>query len=273
MVDFKSSPEHGGLPYIWVNGHKRILACLPRPKDKKFGLGHVSAVTPRIPRTSWRNTNFRSLLQFMFDQDGTSSCVGHGAVAALMRARAKMGLKFQRLSTCYCYAQINGGSDQGAVVGDALVQLKNGGTCLEGTVPEGMIYTRQIPKLADVEANRFKIEEAYDAPTFDDIGSLLQLDIPVAFGVQIGRAFTPDSQGIIPGLRGSGGGHCMCAIDTVQINGQWYLVVQNSWGTQWGLQGICFMPESYFVESDNWGVVCAKPDLQDETNPPPVLAA
>jgi C1A family cysteine protease len=93
---------------------------------------------------------------------------------------------------------------------------------------------------------------------------------PVSFGIEIGNRFEPDGQGIIPDQSGRGGGHCMCAVGLKQIGSRWYLKVQNSWSTQWGLAGYCFMPESYFQGGDNWAVITNADDPLDPNVPPVV---
>lgn len=254
----------------WIDdgsGHRRYLACLPK---------RATCALPRfpmapLPRSQWKEVSYRYLAAPILDQDGHGSCVGHGSCTAFDVAWRLGGGTPQPFSACFLYGLINGGQDQGAVVSDALEALKSSGIALETEVPEGMIYKRQFPASSFQTANRFKILEAYAVDNFDLIASAVQLGFPVSFGIEIGQAFEPDSQGIIPDQRGGGGGHCMAGIGLRQLNGRWYIEVQNSWGTRWGQSGYCFMPESYFGRGTDAWAVQAEAEDPSETNLPPVV--
>lgn len=266
MYEIKHSAEHS-LPYVEQGGHRRILAALPRRQT--YGARRFRDVYGVIPRSSWQEVDFSAVVpHWILDQDGTGSCVGHGSCTAFTYGWLLGGATPQEFSACFLYGLINGGSDNGAVVGDALQALKTTGICLLSQVPEGKIYKRDFPQDAFTTAARFKISDAVDCPSFDEIGSALMMRRPVSFGVEIGQAFEPDGSGVIPDQRGGGGGHCMCAMGLKQINGKWHLKVQNSWGEKWGLQGFCYMPESYFQGGDNWAVEFAAEDPQEENVPP-----
>lgn len=80
--------------------------------------------------------------------------------------------------------------------------------------------------------------------------------------------FEPDANGVIPDRRGAGGGHCMFALGLEQIDGRWHLLVQNSWGTRWGREGYCYLPESYFADwHEAWRLKAATDDPKGDVPP------
>ncbi len=256
-----------GLPYVEDgSGHRRILGCL-KP-TRKYGAPLWKDVRAVLPRNAWQECSMISLGVPTLDQDGISGCVGWGSTGAFWEAWNASGGTPHEFSPSFLYAQINGGSDNGAMVGDAIEALTKTGICLSSEVPDDMIYTREIPKSAYDTAARFKVKSWIQCATFDEMATAVQLRKPVSFGVEIGNAFEPNSQGVIPDQRGGGGGHCMRASGLKQINGKWYLEVRNSWGVRFGLGGTCYMPESYFDETDNWAIEVELDDPQEVIIPP-----
>jgi hypothetical protein len=254
-----------GLPYVEQGGHRRILACLAPTRSYAF----PRFASPILPRDQWKECSLRSLGAKILDQNGHGSCVGHGSCSAFTYAWRYRNASPHDFSACFLYGNINGGSDNGAVVGDALESLQSTGICLESEVPENDIFSRDFPRSSYDTAKRFKIEQAYHIETFDEIATAVQLGFAVSIGVEIGQAFEPDGQGVLPELSGGGGGHCMCVLGLKSINGRWYLEVQNSWGASWGAGGFCWMPESYFRgQTDHWAVQACAEDPQEPVEPP-----
>ena len=268
---FGVHPDNG-LPYVDDgSGHMRVLACLPATKEYSH-LPKFSSAFPILPESQW--IEFEDLDDYIpiLDQDGHGSCVGHGSCSAFQVAWSQARETSERFSPCFLYSQINGGRDNGAVVGDAMDQLMKGGICLETTVPEGnVIFDRQLPSTAKLEAERFKLAESYRVSSFPEIMTAIQMRRAVSIGIDIGQAFEPDSSGKLPSQRGGGGGHCLCLrFGAKKFGANWYIKGQNSWGTKWGAQGRFWMDESYFRSSTDHFVPQA-PGL-DPQNPkkPPV---
>jgi hypothetical protein len=105
-------------------------------------------------------------------------------------------------------------------------------------------------------------------PGFDAAATAILEGDPVCFGIDLGQRFEPGANGVIPDRVGQGGGHCMFALGLDQIGGRWLLLVQNSWGTRWGMAGYCYLPESYFSGwHEAWRLKAAADDPQGD-NPP-----
>lgn len=237
----------------------RPLGCKPR----EVGVGKLFATleekVPLIPRSEWKEVDNSHLHWTIIDQDGIGSCNACAAVQALMMARRLAGLRDIELSSGNLYGQINGGRDAGSLLSDALVALKNTGTCMASTIGHLSWRPRQWPDNWREEARKFRILEAFDCPTFDHIASAIQHGYFVDYGIFVGNRFTPDRNGFIPDYRGGFGGHAMCGVGLKYHNSQWYITTINSWGKDWGLNGIAYVPESYFKDSfnDAWALRAA----------------
>jgi hypothetical protein len=255
-----------------TTGQRYGLGLIPSTPDQRraFCSPWRGAV---VPREKWTPIDFRVYAPDVFNQGEQGSCVGHGGIGSLMTLRKMHGHGDERLSPCNLYGQINGGQDRGAIVIDALKALRDTGACLEATVGPSRWQPSGWPSGWKDEAKRFRIEGADELTSFDEIGSAIMQGDPVNFGVMIGNRFKPQgAEGVIPEWDGSqAGGHCMFALGLKAIDGRWHLLVQNSWGTQWGAGGFCYMPESYFRQrfAEMYRLRTATDDPQD-TNPPTV---
>jgi C1A family cysteine protease len=46
------------------------------------------------------------------------------------------------------------------------------------------------------------------------------------------------------------GGHAICIVGLHKRGGQWYYIVRNSWGVDWGLRGYAYIPVSYINDKN-----------------------
>jgi len=226
-----------GFAAIDVGGIPRILNRLLPQKAQRAAMASFADSSSVIPRADWTAIDRRATLPTLIDQKSHGSCVGFGSTGALMSARVLAGMPLQVLSGAYVYSWINGGSDQGAIIGDSVDALMKHGTCLESTVGWDTIYRNQASK-GDTEAQRFKLFESYTINSFDEGVSALQLGFTLVFAVMVGNSFTDlDSDGCC-GYDNGPGNHCVHA-DGVRktSSGEWVLDMKNSWGPSFGDNG------------------------------------
>lgn len=268
----------GGLKYFQGKRDKRYLTRLPPRKgaqyaprfEDKFGV---------IPRDQWKDVDRRAVHSpaWILDQDGHGSCVGHGSVMGLRIARFNSGMTDYKLSATCCYAQINGGSDNGAIIGDSLIALQKTGTILFDKFGPNQIYLRQLPSGWQTEAARFKIDQGYTTPTFDEVVSAIQLGYVVVFGMEVGNNFESFDQYGVAGFASGYGNHCLCIDGCKKLpDGRWAVDVINSWGVDWGPwgNGRCYMVDRHINSADNSDAYAIKTATEDpqETNRPPRYA-
>jgi hypothetical protein len=262
--------KKNNLPYIDVGGHRRYLAALPYPDFKKKSFPRYKDRFQSVPVSDWKDYSIEAWVVGIKDQDGQGSCVGHGSTGALEVARNISGFGATVLSAECCYGQINGGSDNGASVPDALTALRDVGTTTEASIGPLHWQPRGWPSGWKDEAARFKIENGFEINTFEDsVSCVLSTNSPVCIGIDCGRNFNPDNQGVLPDQSGSGGGHCLYMVGVKKFGSVWKARIVNSWG-MWGDHGMCWMPRSYFDNTNggHWGIIAAQSDPQDPNKPP-----
>jgi hypothetical protein len=265
----------GKAASVVANGDERLLTrLLP---DKAI---LVHAKIPRwadekgiIPRDQWKDVDRRAVFgdpDWIYDQDGHGSCVGNGSTGALRRVRYLAGMKDQKLSPGCTYAQINGGRDGGAVIGDSLTALTKTGTCLYTTVGQDPIYLNRLPKGWKDEASRFKIDQAYLAPSFEELVSGIQLGYIAVYGMQVGGNFSSYDGAGVAGVSRGAGNHCMHADGCKKLqDGRWVLDNVNSWGPNWGpwKNGRCYLIDKHINGADNSDAYLIKGASEDPKEP------
>lgn len=200
-----------------------------------------------------------------------NSCNAFAACMAVRVSRRMVGKKDIKLSEGCLYGQINGGRDQGSMLGDALEALQKTGTCLDTTIGPLTWQKSKWPSGWQDEAKIYRLAEAWDCPTFEHIASAILLGFVVDYGIMVGNNFDVGNDGwVVPPSRG-GGGHAMCGIGLAEKSGKWGIETVNSWSATWGDKGFGIVPESYFANqtfTDGW---CLR-SVVDETTDPLVKA-
>ena len=126
------------------------------------------------------------------------------------------------------------------------------------------------PSQLDIKAGLYKCGSYYsvdgNGDHFDNIRCILWQNkdqhIPVEFGVMWRPEWTYAPNGIIPEATyttPAGDGHALKICGQKIINGQFYLVVQNSWGEQYGDKGYYYFPRSVInIEVNMFGAFTMK---------------
>lgn len=264
------------LPYIEAGGAPRFLAALPTPEGK-LRAPLFSAFHAQIPRSSWEERDYSDWYAPVLDQGQHGSCTGHGTVTAFQRKWSMAGFTRRDFSACYIYGNVNGGRDEGATITDAVHSAQTHGVCLLATVPEGMIYRREFPRDADVEAANFKLGAIFTCSDFDDVGTAVMLGYTLSYSINVGSNFNNlSAEGVVPVTKGYGN-HCVEGHGLVKLkSGQWGLRSQNSWTEGWGLKGTFVALEGHFAYQPGFEVYALQVTLSDPTdttNRPPAQVA
>ena len=271
-------------PVISNNTEFKTGLRAPDMKRMRAAPQYTSAY-PLIPASEWpkKGGGLRKFMQFRENQNPFGSCGGHGSSAALTAAinyqRARNLKEPIHLSPTFLYGLCNGGSDNGSSPDDLRQAILTDGCCLIDTVPEGQIYSKRYPTQAYTEAKRFKGDQLLVLSNFEEMASANLREQALFSGIFCGGNFNPDSNGIMPDFDGRQvGGHCTAQIGELEIiNGVPGLWTLNSWGADWGVDGWCWLPRSYFDAGVRVfgavAIVSVLPDpLDAEPMPAPVAA-
>lgn len=231
LADLPVFVDHTGTP--------RVMACLQNPGGiKKAFPRRYADYKPTYPSSKITPLNRRGLFggsDWILDQNGIGSCVGNGATNSLRKKRVLMGLPDVKLSPGCTYAQINGGSDNGAVISDALDALSQVGTVPYSVIGETPFYTHQLPSGWEQTAARFKIVEGYHATTYAEVLSAIVNDDVPFFGIMVGNTWENFDRYGVCGHDGGPGNHCVHADGVVLLpDNRLVLDGVNSWGYSWG---------------------------------------
>jgi len=150
-------------------------------------------------------------------------------------------------------------SDAGAQIRNVIKTLSNKGVAHEDLWPfsKSMFFAPTQDVYED--AVQYKALSYHRVNVdVDDVKRAIASGYPVIVGLSVYASFEyVGSDGLVPKpVVGEKllGGHCMRVDGYGEIPG--YFTVVNSWGTSWGKEGICYIPESYLGDpkygSDYW---------------------
>lgn len=196
-----------------------------------------------------------------WDQGELGSCTGHGSGGAM--ALIHPGFMPSRLMIYYDGRAIEGDvqDDNGAQIRDVVSGLAHQGVCDESLWPYDISQFAAPPNDAAYQAALTnKITNYYRVLTLPDVKNSLAQGFPVIIGFTVYEGFeSPDvaASGILKmphwGEQAVGG-HCVLVIGYDDAKQE--VLVRNSWGTGWGINGNFWMPYQYFkhLVSDMWTI-------------------
>ncbi len=204
------------------------------------------------------------------DQQELSSCVANAVAGAyeylVKRHRGDDAYDVSRLYIYYNARAKEGDdvSDEGAIIANALTSLREDGACSEATWPYAIDVVNDAPSdEAYEEGSAFLVEDMAVVPTkLDAWRHALAEGYPIVFGISLYESFDQQrKRGLVPmpsakeASRESHGGHAMLCVgysDPDRV-----FIVRNSWGTEWGDRGYCYIPYDYLMspkhnDGDSW---------------------
>lgn len=210
----------------------------------------------------------------VFDQGQLGSCTANGICAALMFSRAMQGLPTWVPSRLFLYwlersMEGDTNADDGAEIRDGIKATNTNGVCREVTWPYDVTkYADRPTSVAFFEAGEFEsvLYEAIDNTQINQIKGALAGGLPVVCGFNVYASFESDEvakTGIVnmplPNEE-MVGGHAVviCGYDDLVQR----FLVQNSWGSEWGIGGRFTIPYNYLTDpnlsSDYWVIQTIK---------------
>ena len=265
--------------HIDTTGHIRPLGNHPTPEGRK--IKRKVGALDLLPESEWVEFDEPDSGPVL-DQNGYGACNGFAATDSLIDARYVAGLPYVALSPWYVYGTLCGGWDTGSTIDDALRHLRDVGTCQDSLVPYGTINPKRFTSEAHADAGRFRIEVGGllddEANRFAAIMTCVQRRKPCNFSVHAGMSFgSLDADGCPPAWPGMANHAVRTARGAKRCkDGQWAFKMKNSWSSQWGLSGYCWIKAANLTRQAGFSayyVEAVTPDLTDNNQPPAVKAA
>jgi hypothetical protein len=159
--------------------------------------------------------------------------------------------EFQRMqgdARDYQYAYNGGdgtinGPDPGRV-------LTESGTCRQELWPDNSPTPAAAENQLEADAQRYRLEAVPLPIAPQDIRKVLSAGCPVHVSMNTGNAFSVVGRdGVFNAAEASSGRHGRHAMLIVGYVGNFF-TIKNSWGTDWGDQGYCYVPANVLAASD-----------------------
>jgi len=203
--------------------------------------------------------DLREWLTPVEDQGQLGSCTANaiaGAYEYLEKRTIGREGSVSRLFIYYLERKIEGtvSEDSGANLRNGMKVLQDYGACSEDTWPYDIdAFKREPNGSAFSEAEQHTVDEYRRVPVeLHAMKTCLAEGYPFVFGMKIFKSFEDDGHHGRVSLPSRGdedmGSHAMLACgysDRDQV-----FVVRNSWGTDWGDAGYCYVPYTYLSDGD-----------------------
>lgn len=186
----------------------------------------------------------------IFNQNGNSSCVANGTAKLLGIDEVFEGREFVDLSRRDIYIRRANKSD-GMYLPNALEIATKHGATLESLVPSELKHEAEMNVWEGITSETDKIAEKYKAKGYlalpiniDSIASITSQ----GKGVLLGFRFDIDEWLTFPEVVKNATmdiGHGVAGVDNILINGKKYLVIDDSWGFEYGKGGQRFISEEF----------------------------
>lgn len=233
-------------------------------RDFKFSstiLPHTEVILPKT-------VDLRSKCPAVYDQGDLGSCTANAGCTCRYMLLDSEKIDFSRLFLYYTERSIEGNvkKDDGASLRDTCKSIYKFGVCEEKYMPYNEDkYSNPPSRIAVANAKNYKITAYKSLTTLDEIKqSLAFRQQPVLLGMDVYESFESNDTaktGImrIP-KKGEKmlGGHAVLVTGYNNIRRKYktitkntykygYLIVRNSWGSDWGDGGYFYMPYDYIT--------------------------
>ena len=198
--------------------------------------------------------DMRSLMPTIYDQLQLGSCSANSSTSYDVFLYNNK-IELSRLFEYYMVRKIEGtvNEDSGATNRDNVKSINKNGICEETLMPYDISKFTIPPKEeAIINAKQYTISSYVALNDLSDIKQALALSKPVILGMDVFESFEGSKiakTGKMPmplPTEQNLGGHSVLVVGYVDEGS--YLIVRNSWGSDWGDQGYFYMPYEYLTK-------------------------
>ncbi len=197
------------------------------------------------------------------DQGQTSRCAAFAWTHALELAGNLLGQPPPRLSPSYTMLQFQrmqgdakdfswaykGGDGTGSEAQPGPT-LRREGTCAQHLWPDDEREPLCTEEELAANARQHRLPASVAMIGVDDLRKVLSAGCPVVVGMNTGPAFSSlGRDGIVSAAEQPSGKHGRHAMLVVGYVGNYY-IVKNSWGSDWGENGYCYIPKKVLADAD-----------------------
>ena len=222
--------------------------------------------------------DFRNDFTAIKDQGSQGACTAFALVSIYESILKKNSRKEYDLSEPFVYfnARKNNNasiSDTGSSLYGSLLAMTKKGVCLETEFPYSSNNFQTEPSAEAYESGESRlVKKALNVePKLDDLRSAIAQGYPVAFSLKVYNSFSkgfdsntgfisrPTNEEIASNEFGY---HAMVACG--YSDAQKVFIVRNSWGGKFGDKGYCYIPYSYFTDTNLLNIACIIVDISTE---------
>lgn len=243
-----------------------IYNCNRGAIDHRDYVLSLSGSTDKAPTLT--SVDLRLTCPSVYDQGQLGSCVANGTAynVEYNQIKAKMSHQFtpSRLFIYYNTRVLENTVtiDSGTTIRGALTAVSKQGTCPESLWPYNTTKFAVKPSTQAYQSGNQHLVKTYTRVQFDltQMKRCLSDGYPFIFGMILYTSFEfVGTDGKVP-VPQSGetvlGGHCMACVGFNDANKSF--IVRNSWGSNWGDHGYCYIPYSYMCNPsttfDLWSI-------------------
>lgn len=221
---------------------------------------HVSPFLRVLPQ----RVDLRREIPPVLDQGQLGSCALNATSNCLRHLLLKENVKVFQPSRLYLYwnTRVNiehssPNEDTGVMIRDVCKSIQKYHACDEAVWPYDISKFNIAPPLkAYKNANLYKqLSYAKVPQTLKDIKQAIATNFPVIIGIGVYESFEGKDvaeTGIVPLPNAEKeqllGGHALLAVG--YDDEKRHFIVQNSWGSNWGDKGFCYIPYDYLTNSE-----------------------
>ena len=240
-----------------VSGSRHPRGWIPDLPDRRdFPYAALRPAALRLPKS----VDLRSRMSQVEDQGRLGSCTANALAGALEFLEIKSGQPPVDLSRLFVYynervIEHSVGTDSGAMLRDGIKSLVAQGVCPEKKWPYVVsAFSKKPPAACYAEAREHTISSYHRIASLNEMRACLAEGYPFVFGFSVYESFESAAvarSGVVdlptPRERQIGG-HAVCAVGYDDAAKR--LLVRNSWGPGWGMQGYFTMPYDYVASRD-----------------------
>lgn len=179
--------------------------------------------------------------QYGTNQHSTSACNGFAGASAVTRVRKLRGIDDGFVgSGSFVYSSINRGQDNGSVLEDGMKAIQEHGVCDQSLNPYDRIFAKQVSPDARADALKHKGLSAYRATSREALFSGLAAGFVAVTAIMVGPRFDKITN-LTAGVQDGPANHAVLLEDLVWRNGEFQLLMCNSWGQTYGSNGRVYL--------------------------------